>query len=87
MINWGYFIVFEFVSGGRTIGKRVIGIRVIQDNGHSITFLSSLIRNLLRVIDSLPTSYLLGMIMIFSIRSINESVTSSQGRSSFMKEK
>ncbi|MBS4208024.1 RDD family protein [Bacillus sp. FJAT-50079] len=65
MINWGYFIVFEFVSGGRTIGKRLIGIRVIQENGHSITFLSSLIRNLLRIIDSLPTSYLLGIIMIF----------------------
>ncbi|WP_223631568.1 RDD family protein, partial [Pseudomonas atacamensis] len=65
IINWCYFFAFEFFSGGRTIGKRILGIRVIQENGHSITLLSSFIRNLLRIIDSLPTAYLLGMIMVF----------------------
>ena len=65
IINSGYFIAFEYFSGGRTIGKRVIGIRVIQENGHSLTLLSSFIRNLLRIIDSLPASYFLGLIMIF----------------------
>ncbi|MBS4199244.1 RDD family protein [Bacillus sp. FJAT-49732] len=65
LINWGYFFVFEYFSGGRTIGKRLMGIRVIQENGHSITLLSSFIRNLLRIIDSLPTSYFLGIMMIF----------------------
>ncbi len=65
IVNWGYFFVFEFFSGGRTIGKKVVGIRVIQENGHSITLLSSFIRNIIRLIDSLPTAYLLGMIMIF----------------------
>jgi hypothetical protein len=57
--------VFEFFSGGRTIGKKLMGIRVIQENGHSITLLSSFIRNLIRIIDSLPTAYFLGVIMIF----------------------
>ncbi|MGJ7910075.1 RDD family protein [Neobacillus sp. LXY-1] len=65
IINWGYFFVFEFFSGGKTIGKRALGIRVIQENGHSITLLSSFIRNLLRIIDSLPAGYLLGIMMIF----------------------
>ncbi|WP_138416775.1 RDD family protein [Aquibacillus sediminis] len=65
LINWGYFFVLEYFFGGRTVGKRWIGIRVIQDNGHSITLLSSLIRNLLRIIDSLPSAYFLGIIMIF----------------------
>ncbi len=65
IINWGYFFAFEYFSGGRTLGKKVIGIRVIQDNGHSVTLLSSLIRNLLRIIDSLPASYFLGMMMMF----------------------
>ncbi|MBS4217577.1 RDD family protein [Bacillus sp. FJAT-49711] len=64
-INWGYFFAFEYFSGGRTPGKRAMGIRVIQENGHSITLLSSFIRNLLRIIDSLPTGYFLGIIMIF----------------------
>jgi uncharacterized RDD family membrane protein YckC len=65
IINWGYFFVYEYFSGGRTLGKKLIGIRVIQENGHSITLLSSFIRNLIRIIDSLPTGYFLGIIMIF----------------------
>ncbi|WP_226670246.1 RDD family protein [Metabacillus litoralis] len=65
VLNWGYFFALEFFYGGKTIGKKIIGIRVIQDNGHSITLLSSFIRNLLRIIDTLPANYLLGMIMIF----------------------
>ncbi|MBY0120465.1 RDD family protein [Bacillus sp. S/N-304-OC-R1] len=65
IINWGYFFAFEYFSGGRTIGKKILGLRVIQENGHSITLLSSFIRNLLRIIDSLPANYFLGMIMIF----------------------
>ncbi|MEH7382187.1 RDD family protein [Bacillus sp. JJ1533] len=65
ILNWGYFFLLEFFAGGRTIGKKVVGIRVIQENGHSITLLSSFIRNFLRIIDSLPASYFLGIIMIF----------------------
>ncbi|MEK3889363.1 RDD family protein [Bacillus sp. FSL K6-3431] len=65
IINWGYFVVLEYFSGGRTIGKRMVGIRAIQENGHSLTLLSSFIRNLLRIVDSLPTGYFLGIVMIF----------------------
>ncbi|WP_335869080.1 RDD family protein [Bacillus sp. 2205SS5-2] len=65
LINWGYFFALEYFWGGKTVGKRLIGIVVIQENGHSITLLSSFIRNLLRLIDSLPTAYFLGIAMIF----------------------
>ncbi|WNS77464.1 RDD family protein [Bacillus sp. DTU_2020_1000418_1_SI_GHA_SEK_038] len=65
ILNWGYFFAFEYFSGGRTIGKKVLGLRVIQEDGHSITLLSSFIRNFLRIIDSLPANYVLGMMMIF----------------------
>src|SRR5690554_7293137 len=51
VFNFGYFIILEYFWGGRTIGKRIIGIRVIQENGHNITLLSSIIRNFLRLID------------------------------------
>ncbi|WP_373894400.1 RDD family protein [Virgibacillus natechei] len=61
---WGYFFICEYFFGGKTLGKRLMGLRVIQDNGHSITLLSSFIRNLLRIIDMIPM-YLTGMIMIF----------------------
>lgn len=65
VLTWGYFAFYEFLNSGRTIGKWVMGIRVIQDNGQSITFLSSLVRNLLRIVDFLPGMYLLGILMIF----------------------
>lgn len=65
VIYWGYFFAWEFFFGGRTPGKKLLGIRVIQENGHSITLLSSMLRNLLRIIDMLPTAYFVGMVMVF----------------------
>ncbi|MFA1819221.1 RDD family protein [Virgibacillus oceani] len=65
VINWGYFFAAEYFFNGKTVGKHMVGIRVIQENGHSITWISALIRNLLRIIDMLPTSYFLGIILVF----------------------
>ncbi|WP_217586320.1 RDD family protein [Lentibacillus saliphilus] len=65
VINYGYFFIAEYFYAGRTVGKRLMGIRVIQENGHSITLLSSFIRNLIRLIDALPTGYFIGIMMIF----------------------
>lgn len=65
IFNSGYYIFMEFYFGGKTIGKKILGIRVIQDNGHSLTLLSSFIRNFMRIVDSLPASYLTGLLMIF----------------------
>jgi uncharacterized RDD family membrane protein YckC len=62
---WGYFLLFEYFATGRTPGKMLVGIRVIQDNGQSLTFLTSAVRNLVRIIDFLPAFYLLGILMIF----------------------
>ncbi|UOQ49214.1 RDD family protein [Gracilibacillus caseinilyticus] len=64
-LNFGYFIFLEYFWGGRTIGKKLVGIRVIQENGHNVTFLSSLIRNLLRIIDMLPGFYAAGILFVF----------------------
>jgi uncharacterized RDD family membrane protein YckC len=65
LLTWGYFAFYEFFNSGRTIGKWLMGIRVIQDNGQTITFMSSFIRNLLRIVDFLPGMYFLGILMIF----------------------
>lgn len=65
VLQWGYYFAYEYFSGGRTIGKKLMGIRVIQENGHSLTLLSSFNRNLIRMIDSLPVYYMLGMIFVF----------------------
>jgi uncharacterized RDD family membrane protein YckC len=62
VVEWGYFTFFELAMGGRSPGKRVIGLRVMRDGGLPITLRESLLRNLLRVVDMLPSSYLIGLI-------------------------
>src|SRR5260370_29533966 len=59
-LSWGYFLVFEWLWHGQTPGKRLLGIRVIQWQGTSVTFYQSAVRNILRAVDSLPLFYPLG---------------------------
>jgi len=50
---WGYFPFFEEVAGGRTPGKRALGLRVIQTDGQPAGLGPVLLRNLLRPVDLL----------------------------------
>jgi len=59
-----YKLLFEALWNGQTLGKRVAGIRVVQANGMPVTFLQVLIRNLLRIVDYLPTYYLIGSVCV-----------------------
>jgi uncharacterized RDD family membrane protein YckC len=59
-LMWGYFLVFEWLWHGQTPGKRMLGIRVIQRRGTAISFYQSAVRNLLRIVDSLPAFYAVG---------------------------
>jgi uncharacterized RDD family membrane protein YckC len=65
LILWGYYIVFELVWNGQSIGKRAIGLRVVREGGRPITFVSSAIRNLIRIVDFLPAFYGIGVIVMF----------------------
>lgn len=65
VLLWGYFALFEYFTGGQTPGKMAVGVRVIQESGQSITFLSAFIRNVIRIIDMLPSGYLIGMVVMF----------------------
>ncbi|MBV8726357.1 MAG: RDD family protein [Candidatus Eremiobacteraeota bacterium] len=51
LIFFGYFIIFEVTWNGQTPGKRLIGIRVVRDGGYPVDFISSLVRNLIRVLE------------------------------------
>jgi len=48
---WGYFTLFEGLWRGQTPGKRWLGIRVIRDTGHALTFPDAAARNLLLPVD------------------------------------
>jgi uncharacterized RDD family membrane protein YckC len=54
VMEWCYFIIAEGFFRGKTIGKHALGLRVIHDQGHPLTFWGSMIRNLLRGIDCMP---------------------------------
>ena len=59
-VTWGYFLFFEWLWHGQTPGKRLLGIRVIQLRGTSVSFFQSAVRNIVRVADALPIFYALG---------------------------
>ncbi|HEY92729.1 MAG TPA: RDD family protein [Dehalococcoidia bacterium] len=62
-IIFAYFILMEAYVGW-TIGKRILGMRVVDVTGHKIGLVKSLIRNLLRLVDGLPGLNILGVILI-----------------------
>ncbi|OYD09581.1 RDD family protein [Paludifilum halophilum] len=63
-----YYVLTEYFMNGQTIGKKVMGLRVISDQGTAPGFLAVFLRNLLRMVDNLPLLYLVGMtaVMIHS---------------------
>jgi uncharacterized RDD family membrane protein YckC len=67
-ITFGYHVLFETLAGGRTPGKRLSGLRVVTAVGGPITFRTSAIRNLLRVVDFLPAAYATGATLIVATR-------------------
>jgi uncharacterized RDD family membrane protein YckC len=63
-ITFLYDVLFETLGSGRTPGKRVMGLRVVRVGGGPVGFLSSSIRNLVRIVDALPGMYLIGLVAI-----------------------
>lgn len=68
LLIWGYFSLFEAFWNGQTPGKRLLRIRVLQDSGRPITLFESMSRNLLRIIDMLPTLYAVGLVTMLCNR-------------------
>lgn len=60
-----YDVLFEVRAGGRTPGKRLTGLRVVRTGGQPVGFVTSAIRNVVRVVDLLPGFYGVGMAVIF----------------------
>ena len=68
LVLFAYDVLFETLAGGRTPGKRAAGTRVLKTGGEPVDFTSSAIRNVLRVVDGVPTSYIPGMVSIIATR-------------------
>lgn len=51
VVFFGYHLFQEWLWNGRTVGKAILNIRVVRNNGQAIGFWESLGRNLLRIVD------------------------------------
>lgn len=60
-----YYTLTETFLHGQTIGKKAMNLRVVTDRGTAPGFLRIVLRNLLRIVDSLPLLYLTGMLTVF----------------------
>jgi uncharacterized RDD family membrane protein YckC len=57
VLEWFYPVAFELGRSGATPGKKIVGLKVVMDNGLPITPAASFTRNLLRFADFLPLAY------------------------------
>jgi uncharacterized RDD family membrane protein YckC len=60
VISVGYGIVLEWRWRGQTLGKRVMGLRVVDAQGLRLQLPQIALRNFLRFVDGLPLLYLVG---------------------------
>ena len=68
-ISVGYFILFEIIWSGQTPGKRLLGLRVLRENGYPLRPVDATIRNVVRLVDGLPVGYAVGvLVMLFNSR-------------------
>lgn len=60
VVSLGYFVFFEWRWNGQTPGKRLLGLRVVDDRGLPVDFYQAAVRNLFRIVDAVPILYATG---------------------------
>ncbi len=71
LIYLAYHPLLEVLMSGRTPGKRMAGVRIVSITGQTPTVGALLIRNVFRLIDSLPLFYILGLgVALFNQRNV-----------------
>src|SRR5690606_15341592 len=60
-----YDVAFETLAGGRTPGKRLVRLRVVDRHGRAPALSTALVRNVCRAVDSLPAFYGVGTLSLF----------------------
>jgi uncharacterized RDD family membrane protein YckC len=60
VVQWGYHMYFEARQQGRSPGKRICGLRVVDSRGLPVSFQQTFVRNIVRVLDFAPLFYGIG---------------------------
>ena len=58
LVLFAYDVLFEVLGGGQTPGKRITGLRVVRSDGSPVDLRASAVRNIARLVDGPPFSYL-----------------------------
>lgn len=66
LVFFGYPVLFEVLAGGRTPGKRAVGLRVVTAGGGPVGFVPSAVRNIVRLVDLVPSTYTVGMVAVLA---------------------
>ena len=61
VLTWCYSIVLEGLFGA-TPGKRLLGLKVVAEDGAPLSWNAAIVRNLLRTVDMLPFGYCAGLL-------------------------
>jgi uncharacterized RDD family membrane protein YckC len=61
-LNWFYHVFWEVFFRGQSLGKRFLGLRVVQNDGSPVNPGSSFMRNLLRFADGFMGLYLIAFL-------------------------
>jgi uncharacterized RDD family membrane protein YckC len=56
-VNWFYHVICELFCKGQSLGKRILGLRVVRSNGSPVNPGASFLRNLLRFADTFMFFY------------------------------
>jgi uncharacterized RDD family membrane protein YckC len=65
IIYFLYHPIVEVMTRGQTPGKRMAGVRILGRDGSQPSTTALLLRNVFRLIDSLPATYLVGLTTCF----------------------
>jgi uncharacterized RDD family membrane protein YckC len=66
LLTFAYFFAAELVWA-QTIGKRVMKLRVVRQDGAKLTAGPAALRNLVRFVDAFPFAYIVGAITLFTV--------------------
>ncbi|HIJ72653.1 MAG TPA: RDD family protein [Candidatus Hydrogenedentes bacterium] len=58
----GYFALCEWFMNGQTLGKRAVNVRVVMENGFSLSVAGVLVRNIIRLLDAIPLLWIVPIV-------------------------